>query len=131
MRTGWAGYDCIERQVHRLFDQHGATVLIKLPRGPVLVSKGCRRNQFAVLGIQHIEETILRRLHHNTPVCTTFTQRQIGQHNLLRSGVIPTIPGCRLVVPAVFAGIGIDRENRRQEQIVAIAIRIADIGIPG
>ena len=131
MRAGWAGYDCIERQVHRLFDQHGATVLIKLSRGPVLVGKGCGRNQLAVRGIQHVEETILRRLHHDAPVCTTCTQRQIGQHDLLRGGVIPAIPGRCLVVPAVSSRIGIHCEDRGQEEIVPIAIRIADIWVPG
>ena len=131
MRARRPWHHRVQRKVHRLLDQHWPAVLIKFTRSPVLCGKRRGRDQLAICGIQHVEEAVLGRLHHDTPVGSILTQRQISKRNLLRGGVVPAIPRRRLVVPAVFAGIGIDRENRRQEQIVTIAIWIANIRVPG
>ncbi len=75
--------------------------------------------QLAVRRIEHIEEAVLRRLHHD--VALRAVDRQVRRHDRLHGGVVPAVAGRGLVVPRVFAGVGLQRDDRRQEQVVALA----------
>ena len=112
MGTGWARYDGIQSQIHGLFDEHRPAVLIELTRGPVLVSKGCGRDQLTVCRVQHIEKTVLGGLHDDASISAILSQWQIREHDLLCRGVIPSIPRRGLVVPTVFARVSVHRQNR-------------------
>ena len=45
---------------------------------------------------------------------------------MLGGGVVPGIARCRLVMPDVFARIGVDRDDGGQEQVVALALAAPD-----
>ena len=123
-------HHCIQRQIHSLFHQFWTTVFVKLSRGPILSGKWRRRDQLTIRCVQHIKEAIFRRLHDHSAIGTVLSEGQISECDLLCGGVVPTITRRRLVVPAISAGISIDGENRRQKQIIAITIRVADVWIP-
>ena len=78
------------------------------------------RNQFAGLAVQDVKEPILVGLHQN--LAFRSVDREVGEDQILNGVVVPLLSGCRLVVPDVGAGIGIERDDRRQEQIVALAV---------
>src|SRR3546814_7170463 len=50
--------------------------------------------------------------------------------DLLRRGEVPALAGRGLVVPDVVAGLGFQRHDRRQEQVVALAVA-AHLAVPG
>ena len=95
-----------------------------------MIGKWRGRNQLAVRGVKHVEEPVLGCLHDNTPISTVLPQGEVSQHDLLRRGVVPAITRCCLIVPAVFPGIRIDREDRREKEVVAVAVRVAHVGVP-
>ena len=45
-----------------------------------------------------------------------------GQDDRLRRGIVPAFGRCFLIMPDIFAGIGFQRDDGGQEQIVAFAI---------
>jgi hypothetical protein len=53
----------------------------------------------------------------------------IGEDDRLGRGIIPTFAGCFLIMPQIFAGLRLQRDDRGQEQIVAFAVR-ADAMVP-
>ena len=113
MRPGGARNHSVQSKIHCVFNQYRSTFLIKLPSGPVLIGKGCRRDQFTVSGVENIKETILRRLHDNAAIDAVLSQWEVSQHDLLRRRVVPAVPGGRLVMPSIFSRIGIDRQDGR------------------
>jgi hypothetical protein len=95
---------------------------------PVHRHIGLGREQFAVGAIDHEEEAVLRRLDHH--LARAVAQIERGQRHLLNRGEIPAFAGRLLIMPFICAGIGIDRDDRREEQIVALPVR-ADMVVPG
>jgi hypothetical protein len=89
---------------------------VRRPRGRDVLVGG---EQFARHAIEHVEETVLRRLHQH--LARFAFDRQVGKDDVLRRGVVPVLLRRRLVVPLQMAVVGIDREDRRQEQVVAAA----------
>src|SRR5690606_18617836 len=64
--------------------------------------------------IEHIEETVLGRLHQHLALASV--DAEIGQHQLLRGIIIPDVPRGGLVMPDVLAGIRAQRQNGRDEK---------------
>ena len=83
-----------------------------------------RREQLAGHAVEHVEEAVLRRLHQH--LARLAVDRQVREHDVLRGGVVPVVAGRGLVVPDVVAGVGVQRDDRRQVQVVAAA-RAADV----
>ena len=86
------------------------------------------RDQFACAAVEDVEEAVLRRLHED--LAYPAADRQLGEHDRLGGGVVPGVAGRRLVVPDVLAGIGAERDDRRQEQVVAAA-GAPQVAVPG
>ena len=59
-----------------------------------------------------------------------YRYSQIGEDDRLGGGVVPAFAGRRLIVPEIFAGVGSDGYDRRQEEIVALALTAIGV-IPG
>src|ERR1700722_4286274 len=75
------------------------------PSGPSNpVDELFRGKELAVLAIEHVEESILRRLHDHLALCAA--DLQICEHQRLRSVVVPVIPRGYLVVPDQLPGAG-------------------------
>ena len=87
------------------------------------------RDQMTGLPIEHVKETVLVRLDQHLARLTG--DGEIGQHELLIRVVVPFLTRCSLIVPGVGPGIRVDRDDRGQEQIVALAgtaIRLVPLG---
>jgi hypothetical protein len=86
------------------------------------------RDELAVGTIDHVEEAVLRRVHQH------FTRlaidREIGEHDMLAGSEIPAFGRRLLEVPGIGAGLGLQRDHRREIEIVAAARR-ADLLVPG
>ena len=106
---------------------HGAARLEVHVRGPVHGHIRVGREQLTRRPVEHVEEAVLRRLHDH--LAHASADRQVGQHHRLDGRVIPGIARHRLVVPDQLAVVGIDRQNRRQVQVVAAA-GAADLPVP-
>ena len=78
--------------------------------GPVHRHIRIGAQQFTRLAVQHIEETVFRRLHDDfAHLPVNF---QIGQHHVLHSRVVPCVTRRCLVVPFLATGIRVERDNR-------------------
>ena len=95
---------------------------------PRHLGEGLRRDQRAVGPVQHVEEAVLRGMHEDLPLHAV--EDEIGQDDVHVGVVVPRLPGRRLIVPEVVAGVGIQRHDGRQEEIVA-AVRAPDLLVPG
>ena len=113
------------RAVDRVGPREGRT-LRRIFRGQHL-EKGARRDQPAVGAIDDVEEAVLRRLHRH--LARPPVDREVGEHDGLRGGVVPGLARRGLVVPPVGAGLRIERDDRREKEVVAAAGR-ADLLVP-
>src|SRR5262249_54421660 len=95
---------------------------------PVERDDRLRRKQLACRGVQYIEVAVLRRLHDDVAILAV--DLQVRHRDLLNSSVVPRIPLDLLVVPDVLAGLGFQRDDGRQEQVIALATRVADLRGP-
>ena len=117
----------------RFFDEScigvfdGATGLHVNMRGPVHGGNRVRRQEFAGTAIQHIKEAVFRRLHDD--LAQLAINLDIGQDHGRGSGKVPGIARRGLVVPDVVPGRRIERNDGRQEKIVA-PTRAAGLPIP-
>ena len=89
---------------------------------------GFRGDELAVGAIEHVEETVLRRLHDH--LAHLAVDLDVREDHVLSGGVVPGIAGCGLVVPDQRAVIRIDGQHGGDVQIVAAARR-ADVAVPG
>src|SRR6266403_2396018 len=96
--------------------------------GPVHIDKILCRDELAVGAIDDEKETVLRRMQND------FSRRvvdiDVGEDHRLGRGVIPAVAGCLLVVPDIFAGVGIQRDNGSEIEIIA-AGGAAHVPVPG
>ena len=95
---------------------------------PVDRHRGLGSEQFAGLAIEDIEEAVLRRLHQD--LADLSVDPEVGEDHLLGGGIVPLLTRGGLVMPGVFAGIDIERDDRGKEQVVAAA-RAAERLRPG
>ncbi len=79
-----------------------------------------RGDQLAAGRVEDIKETVLRRLHQHAPLDPV--DDEIRDCDLLRRRVVPRFARRALVVPDVGAVIRIERDDRGQEQVVALAL---------
>jgi hypothetical protein len=86
---------------------------------PIHRHERLRGDQLAVGAIDHVEEAVLRRLHQH--LARLAIDAQIREHDVLSRGEVPRLARRRLVVPHVLAGVGLERDDGAQEQIVAAA----------
>ena len=96
-------------------------------RRPVHFHVGIGREQLAGGAIEHVEESVLRRLHDH--LALPAGPVQVRQHHRLHRRVVPGIGRRRLVMPHQLAVVGIDGEDRAQVQVVAAA-GAAQVAVP-
>ncbi len=65
--------------------------------------------------------TVLRRV--DDHLARALTQIERGERHLLGGGEVPAFARGLLIMPFVAAGIGIERDDRGEEEIVALAVR--------
>ena len=88
-------------------------------RGPGVGHIVVGRQQLSGLAVHHIEEAVLGRVQqHRADLAADL---QVGQHHGGGAVVVPLLGGDLLIVPGVFAGAGVHRHHRTQEQVVAAA----------
>ncbi len=96
-------------------------------RGPVHRNNVLRRQELARLAIQDIKETVLGRMQqHLTSDALDF---EVRQNHWRRGGVIPLIARHLLVVPQQAAGVRVDRQDRREKQIISTGWAAFRLGI--
>ena len=76
----------------------------------------------------HVEEAVLRRLHQH--LAHLAVDVEVGEDDVLGGGEVPGLAGRRLIVPDIFAGVGPDRDDRAQVEIVAPPFRAIEL-VPG
>ena len=96
--------------------------------GPCHLAEFLGRQQFAVGAVDDVEETILGCVQQGLDGLAA--ELHVGQHDVHVGVVIPGLAGCGLVVPLVLAGVGIERDDGAQEEIIAAA-GAADLLVPG
>ena len=97
------------------------------PLRPRRLGERLGRDQLAVRAIDHVEEAVLRRVQDR--LARPAADLQVGQHDVHVRVEVPGLSRRRLVVPDVFARVGIERDDRAEEQVVA-AFRTADLPVP-
>ena len=80
--------------------------------GPVHWHISFGRNEVPVCSVQHVEKAVFRRLHDD--LSRLVVNFDISQNHMLGCGVVPGVPGCGLIMPDVFAGIGVQGDDRRK-----------------
>ncbi len=110
----------------RRLDEARTTGLQVNAVGPVHFGERCGAQQLPRGRIQHVEEAVLARLHQDAMLLSVH--RQVGDDHRAHRVVIPGIRRRRLIVPGVLAGRELQRQNRREIEIVtALGIAIAVI----
>ena len=69
--------------------------------------------------VEHVEKTVLRRLHHHAALFAG--DFQVREHDVLGRGVIPGFSRHGLVVPGVAAVVRVQRDDGGEEEVVAAA----------
>ncbi len=110
------GRNAIRRITDCLIDLRAAGLQVDVGR-PVLGRVLVGADQFAGLGIPHIEEALLGRLHQD--VAHFAVDHQVGGDQRVGVVVVPLVARHLLVVPPVLAGLGVQRDDRGDEQVVA------------
>ena len=98
------------------FGIHDRPAVLADRRRPTHFHERLGGDEFAGDTVQHIEETVLRRLHDH--LAHAAVDVEIEQHQLLHVVEIPVVVGNGLVVPLELAGGEVDREDRARVQIV-------------
>src|SRR6185312_5990629 len=88
------------------------------PRRPCDLHEGRGRNELTRGAVEHVEESVLRRLHDHFTLAASDVQVQ--DHQLLHAVEVPVIVGDGLVVPLELPRLLIDRKNRARVEIVQI-----------
>ncbi len=83
------------------------------------VDEGFSGNKLAGLAVEHVEESVLRRLHDD--LARGAGDGQIGEHERLRGVVVPVFLRGHLVVPNQLSVAGTKGEDGGEVEIVASA----------
>src|ERR1700722_3724640 len=84
-------------------------------------------NDLACGAIEDVKESVLKGLEEN--FSPSASDRDIGEDHRCGGIVVPGIPWHFLIMPNVFAGVGLKRHDRAGEQIV-FALRAARAAVP-
>src|SRR5690606_2700764 len=95
---------------------------------PSDAGEGIAADELAGGGIQHVDETVLGGM--DDDVALLAVEVQVGNHHGADGVIVPGIAGRFLVVPDVFASIGVDGHYRCDEQVVT-TVRVAHLAVPG
>ena len=94
---------------------------------PVHVDEILCRDELAVGAVDHEEEAVLRRVQDD--LARRAVDIDVGKDHRLGRGVVPVIARRLLIMPDIFAGVGVQRDDRGEIEVVA-AGRAADLAIP-
>ena len=89
--------------------------------GPVNSDIGLGGDQRSIGTVEHVEETVLGRLHEH--LARLPVEVQVGEDDVLGRGEVPALARGGLVVPDVLPVVGPERHDRGEEEIVALAAR--------
>ena len=89
--------------------------------------QGIGREKLTRRAIDHIEEAVFGDLHDD--FARLAANWQFSQHQMLGRGEIPRIPRRGLIMPDIFARVGLHRHDGGDKQIVALPAR-ADFVVP-
>src|SRR4029077_330477 len=95
--------------------------------GPGHLAELLRRDQLSRGAVDDIEEAVLWCVQDDLAWLAIDGNR--GQHQVHCGGEVPALAGRGLVVPDIVSGVGIERDDRAQEQIVS-ASGAANLLIP-
>jgi hypothetical protein len=87
---------------------------------PVDLHDRLGRDELPRRRIEHVEEAVLGRLHND--VARAAGDRHVGGHDRAGAGIIPVLARDHLIVPGIGAGFSVQRDDRADEQIVALAL---------
>ena len=96
-------------------------------RRPRHLAEFFRRQQFAVLAVDDVEEAVLRCVQQGFH--GVLAKLEVREHDVHVRVVVPGFARYGLVVPLVFPRIGVERDDGTQEQVVA-AVGRTDLLIP-
>ena len=80
------------------------------PEGPVLRREAAGAEELAGFRIEHVEITVLGRVQRHVAGLTAYIE--VGERDLGVAVVIPAVFRRFLEVPAIFAGVRVDRDDR-------------------
>src|SRR5205085_6823079 len=83
--------------------------------------------QLAGCSIENVEEAVFRRLHQHLAFAATHIE--VCEDDVLRRREVPVFARRRLIMPDEFAAVGLEREDRREVEVIAAA-GTADVLIP-
>ena len=131
VRATRSGYD--HERLARLVDARlgildGPSALGIDTLGPVDRDITRSRDQLSGCAVEHIKETVLRRLHHHR--ARPAVDLEVRENHVLSGVEVPRVARCGLVVPDVLAGPGLQRDDRVNVEIVAAAGRAIGL-VPG
>ena len=110
-----------------MFDRASGGEIDMIRPGDV-VGEFLGRDQLSGCAIDYIEEAVFWCMHdHGAKLAA---DRQIAELDIHRVIIVPGLSGVDLIVPDILAGIGVDCDDRSQEEIVAAA-GAADLLVPG
>ena len=128
VRAIWARHRILGlAAVARCGNADGLAVLV-VAAGPVHGHEVLGRDELSIGAIEHEEEAVLGRMQYD--LARLAGDLDVGQDHGLGGGVVPVVARCFLIVPLVFAGVGIQRHDGSQVQVVA-ALGAAHLVRPG
>ncbi len=86
------------------------------PRRPTRRHKVFARDELAGLGIEHVEEAVLGSVHQHAARLTG--DLQVGEHQRRSRVEVPLLARSLLVMPHVLAGVGVQRDDGSQKEVV-------------
>src|SRR5680860_1381371 len=89
-------------------------------RGPIHIRIRFSRKELSCGTVKDIEKAIFRCLHNHFPAFATYLE--ISEDKLLRSCIVPAIARGGLIMPYILAIVGIDGDDRRQEEVVTFPV---------
>ena len=123
-RTGDAFPRLVLRARARRLDRPAVGVIAF---GPRHLDEVLRRKETAVSPVDDVEESILGRVQQH--LAQLSVDDKVGKDDVLRRRVVPTVAGRLLVMPDIFAGVRVQRDDRSEIEIVAAA-RAAFVPVP-
>src|SRR5207249_2465453 len=113
VRATRSGYD--HERLARLVDARlgildGPSALGIDTLGPVDRDITRSRDQLSGCAVEHIKETVLRRLHHHR--ARPAVDLEVRENQVLSGVEVPRVAGGGLVVPGVLVGPGLPRNER-------------------
>ncbi len=88
-------------------------------RRPIDLHDRLGRDELPGRGIEDIEIAVLRRLHDH--MALPARNREVGGDDRAGAGIIPVLPRNHLIMPGILAGLRMQRDDRADEEVIALA----------